>query len=362
MVSQRDLQELVGFQGDGALVLSLYLDTDLNRQPKDQCKLFLRERLREVADKGLHKDAQKVIQFFDYEYNWQGRAAAVFSCQERGFWRAYSLAVPTRNLVFVAETPYVKPLTDLLDEYGQYGVVLVDQEGARLFAVQLGEIQEASGIYGQVVKRHKQGGWSQKAYQKRVDMQVLHNVKMTVEATTEFCKGQGCKALILAGTGGTVAQFRDLLPKKLQKLVVGTISADMNTSSDAVLERSMAVWLAAKHKEEDALVEQAITAATKGGAGVIGLADTMYAIRQGRVQTLLLEQGYETPGALCDHCGYVIVEKGPKCLFCGSEMRDVDNAVDLAVQRALEAGGKVITLVGNEKLVQAGHIGAILRY
>jgi peptide chain release factor subunit 1 len=95
---------------------------------------------------------------------------------------------------------------------------------------------------------------------------------------------------------------------------------------------------------------------------VIGLADTTYAIRQGRVHKLLVEQGYEAPGAICGHCGYVSPAVGQKCLFDGSEMNVVDNAVDVAVQKTLETGGSVITVEGNEKLAQAGHIAAILRY
>ena len=137
MLSRKDLQELVEFQAEGALVLSLYLDTELNRQPKEKVKLTLRERLRGVIEKGLNKDMERILQFFDYDYDWQAMGVALFSCQERGFWRAYSLAVPVRNILFVAEQPYVNPLSDLLDEYGPYGVVLVDQEGARLFGVQL---------------------------------------------------------------------------------------------------------------------------------------------------------------------------------------------------------------------------------
>ena len=94
----------------------------------------------------------------------------------------------------------------------------------------------------------------------------------------------------------------------------------------------------------------------------MGLADTLYAIREGRVQILLAEQGYEAPGALCPHCGYVAAAQGHKCLFCSSEMRPIPNAVDLATQKTLESGGQVRVISDNPDLAEAGHIGAILRY
>ena len=362
MLTHKDLQELVEFKGDGALVLSLYLDTDFKRQTKESCKLNLRERLHAVMNKSMQKDVQKIEHFFDVEYAWHGKGVAVFSCQEKGLWRVYPLAVPVHNLVFVAETPYVKLLTDLLDEYGQYGVALIDQENARLFGVQLGEIQEEHEIYGEVVKHHKQGGKSQAVLRRRADNQAAQNLRVAAEAVTEFCKQKECKALVLAGAEGALAPFRQYLPKSLQKQVIGMITADMDISCDEVLERSMAIWLAAKHAQERALVEQAITAAAKGGMGVTGLADTTYAIRQGRVHKLLVQQSYEAPGAVCGHCGYISPAVGQKCLFDGSEMKVVDNAVDVAVQKTLETGGSVITVEGNEKLAQAGHIVAVLRY
>jgi peptide chain release factor subunit 1 len=228
--------------------------------------------------------------------------------------------------------------------------------------VQLGEIQEESGVLGEVVKRHKQGGWSQATLQRRADNQAAQNLKAAAEATAEFCKDKGCKGLILAGAEGVVGQFRAMLPKKLQKEIIGAISADMTTQSDEILRRSMAVWLATKHAQEAELVEQAITAAAKAGMGVTGLADTTYAVRQGRVHVLLVEQGYEAPGAVCGHCGYVSPAVGQKCLFCSSEMNVVDNAVDIALQKTLDAGGKVSVVEGSKHLAEAGHIAAILRY
>lgn len=362
MISQKDLQELVDFRQDGAMVLSIYLNTDRSQQPREQSKLILREKLQEVADKSLNEDVQRVEHFFGYEYDWQSKGAVVFSCQRKGFWRTYSLAVPVRNIVSVGERPYLKPLTDLLDEYARYGVIVVDREGARLFSVQLGEIQEETEAFGEEVKRHKQGGWSAATYQRREDMAILHNLKMAAQVVTEFCKEEKCGQLVLAGADETLSQFRELLPKDIQRKVIGTISADMTTSSAKILERSMEVALAVRHQQENALVKQMITAAAKGEAGVIGLADTLYAIREGRVLTLLVEQGYEAPGAACENCGYISPVQGQKCLFCRQEMRPMKNAVDLATQKTLESGGTVRVIAGNEELAKAGHIGAILRY
>ena len=361
MIGQQDLQELLDLGGE-AQVLSVYLGTDLSHQQKEQCKLVLREKLSAVADKSLAKDVERIGRFFDYEYDWQAKGAAIFSCEQCGLWRAYPLSVPVRDLVFVAAQPYVKPLMDLMEEYKPYVVALVDREGARLFVVELGEIREADEVYGEIIKRHKQGGWSQATLQRHSDMQVLHNLKAVAQETSNFCRKQACEGLVLAGSEENLAQFRELLSKHWQSRIIGTISADMTTSSTEILNKSMQVVLAARRAQDEALVSQMVTSAAKGEAGVIGLADTLYAVREGRVHMLLVEQGYEAPGALCPSCGYVSAAQGQKCLFCSSEMRPVDNAVDLATQKTVEQGGQVRVIGANEALENAGHIGAILRY
>ena len=45
MIATSDLRELAGFTGRKSLVVTLYLDTDLSRQSKDQVRLVLRDLL-----------------------------------------------------------------------------------------------------------------------------------------------------------------------------------------------------------------------------------------------------------------------------------------------------------------------------
>jgi hypothetical protein len=109
----------------------------------------------------LPDDLLRVERFIEHEFDWSGRSVAIFSCAADDFFRAYTLAVPVRSRVRVSDRPYVKPLADLLDFYGGYGVVLVDKQGARLFSFHLGELREQEGVMGEAVRRTKRGGGSQ---------------------------------------------------------------------------------------------------------------------------------------------------------------------------------------------------------
>jgi peptide chain release factor subunit 1 len=343
-------------------VLSLYLDTDLSQQSKEKCKLVLRDLLERVRASAAAEDVAKIETFFDLEYDWQGKGVAIFSSSESGFWRVYPLTVPIESEAHTGERPYLKPLTQVLNEFARYGIVLVDREGARLFLVHLGQIEEKGSWTGQDVKHHKQGGFAASRFQRRVDKQAQQNLKQVAEATVHFCADNLCSGLILGGSDDTLPRFRAMLPKALQKQIVGTLTLDMTAPASEVMARSAELLETAEREREQKLVEDLITATAKGGGAVTGLADTFYEAHQGRVHTLVLERGFEANGYLCDGCGYVSAEPITKCPFCGGKPHPIEGAVNRVVQKVIESGGKVETVAANESLAKAGHVGAILRY
>ena len=137
MLTEKDLQELLDFQAEHP-VLSVYLNTDPSGGNSDGYKRALRSMLKDIDPK---EDAYAIDRYMDHEYDWSGHSIAIFSCAPENFLRAYPLAIPIRSRVRISNQPHVKPLADLLDSYGGYGVVLVDKQGARLFSFHLGELR-----------------------------------------------------------------------------------------------------------------------------------------------------------------------------------------------------------------------------
>jgi hypothetical protein len=126
MLTDRDLKELLSYQAKSP-VLSIYLDIDPGKGGADVHKLHLRSMLKEVD---LPADVEAVLRYFDHEHDWFGKSVALFSCQPEDFFRVYPLAVPLRSRVRVSDHPHVKPLADLLDSYGGYGVNYANRRGS----------------------------------------------------------------------------------------------------------------------------------------------------------------------------------------------------------------------------------------
>lgn len=364
MIATRDLRELASFTAVKAPVLSLYLDTDLSRNPKDQVKLTLRDLLERGREMDAPaEDLQQVARYVDLEYDWQGKGLILFSCLADGLWQPLPVPVPVRSEVYVGDKPYLMPLSNLLDEYEPYGVALVSQEGARLFLIDMGGIVREQDTIGEPVKHHKQGGWSAPRFQRHMEKHADANLRAAAEATARFCNAHGCTRLILAGTEENTAHFLDLLPTQLRQAVVGTMSVDANAPDSTVVERSREILANLEEQRELELVERAIGLKHAGGPAVTGLADTLLALQEGRVLTLLVEDGFVAPGYVCPDCDYLSIDESEHCLFCGAaNARPVRNIVERAVHKALQQGARVEVVRAGTALGAAGRIGALLRY
>jgi len=360
MIAEKEFQALVGFTGKNK-VLSLYLETYLARRSKDAIKLLFKQHIRDLEERPASADVVAIERFLDFEYDWQSRGLAIFSSGDE-LWKAIPLPIAVRTQAYLTEKPYLRVLADILDRFARYGVALVDKESVRLFSVAWGRIQSETEAFGGELKRHKQGGWAAARYQRREDNLALHNLKQAIEVTRAFCQRADCSRLMLAGSCEVLSQVKELLPKQMRGRIIGEFVADMDISARQVLELSLDIAARVELEEESRLVSEVITAVAKGGPGVIGLADTLYVLQQGRVHQLLVAEGFHASGYLCASCGYVSAALG-KCPLCGhKEMSAIPDAVNRAIHKAIQTGAEVNVVRQNEELSKAGNIAAVLRY
>src|SRR4030042_1404548 len=234
MIGDGELQELVQFES-GNKVLSLYLDTNLAHRSKDAVKLLFKEHIRNLEDHPPKDDIERIEKFLDFEYDWQARGLAIFS-SGKDLWKVIPLPISVRTQAFFTEKPYVHILSDVLDRFGRYNVVLLDRESVRLFSVAWGRIQSETQALGEALKRHKQGGRAAARYQRHEDNHALHNLKQAVEFTQAFCDQTKCDRIMLGGTSEILAQVKELMPSQMQAKIIGEFVADMGASPSGILE------------------------------------------------------------------------------------------------------------------------------
>jgi peptide chain release factor subunit 1 len=241
MFTESSLRKIKDFS-TGDPIVSLYLNTEPSRGNAETHRLRLRNMIKDIS---LKQDADAVEKFFNYSYDWSGRSVAVFSCAPAGFFEVIPLAVPVKDFIQIGTKAAVDPLEDLLEEYSNMGVILVDKQGARLFHFHMGELVEQEGYLGDLVKQIKDGGASSAhglrggslAGKRAVRETIDRNQREIAEAATKFLEQKRVRRVLIGGTDENVSHFRNFLPKSMQSLVVGTFAMAMTASTSDVLHR-----------------------------------------------------------------------------------------------------------------------------
>lgn len=366
MLSESDLRELIEFSA-ASPVLSVYLSTDPSEGNADVWKLRLRNMLKEVD---LPQDTAAVENFFHNVQTWSGRGTAVFSCAGENFFKAYTLGLPVRNQVFIGNHPGINQLAELLENYGGYGVVVLDKQGARVFHFHMGELREQEGTAGEAIRHTKLGGAS--TFPGRLggiagrthheEEMVERNIKEEVDFAIRFFEDKHIHRILLSGTDENIAQFKANLPKAWIPRVIGTFSASMLDSHAEILAKTIQIGRQVELERENKLIEDLITNAANGVSASVGLEPTLEAISASRVQTLLVSQGFTQPIRHCLDCGLVTTKDGSKCAACEGSLEQVADGMELAVNTVMRRGGDVEIVMPTPAFTQAGSIGAYLRY
>lgn len=374
MITPDQLQELITFDGGDSQVVSVYLNTDAGEQSSETVKLQARSLLKDAAS-DYPEDVEKIEAYLDLSFDWSKPGLAIFSCASKDFFRSFPTAVSYRNRVRVSAKPHVKPLAHLLEYYANYGVIVVDKIGARFFEYHLAELQAKEGTMGEEIRKGKQGaGGSGRAgsstsatgsrggQSRHEEETVQRNMRDTADAAGRFFAGKSIRRLFIGGTAENVAQFREHLSKQLQSRIAGTFAVEMTAGDHEIKAQTIKLMQEANARREQTLVQNMITTAAKGSNATVGLDNTLKAVGEGRVQTLIISDGFRTPGFIHDGSPFLTANDAVGLPYSEGQLLKVNDVIEAAVHRTIEQGGQIEIVSDNSQLDDVGQIGALLRY
>jgi peptide chain release factor subunit 1 len=362
MFVDADVRQAIEFESDSQTpVLSIYLNVDPSQRTAEKYKLALRNLLGK-AEGAAAEDVQRMQSYLELGYNRQGRGLVMFSCAAKEFWWAKSYMVPIEDAVFLGRRPYVRQLASLMDTYERYGVIHVDQQGARLYIFNMGILEDVEGYLGEEVKQHKAGGWAAARYQRHEAEIARHNLGDAAEMAEDYYRTSGTRRLLVAGTEKNVARFTDLLSHRLRSMVVGQIKAGANATPAELSDKALKVAREAAGEEAKATADAIVTIAHKGGNAVIGLAETLTAVQDGRAQHVAALSGFARPAYRFVDSGYIILDLADDQELGSGRLQELPDAVESVLRRALAQGIGVTILEQHAGLEKAGKIGALTRY
>lgn len=378
MISHDDIRQLQHYpSGNDSFILSLYLNVDqsdaanLNRGFETRVDGLFR---RVAEDQNSHEDSkqkfetecQRVREFLR-DYVPKGKALVVFSDSRHDFWWQRDLQVELPTGLRWSTKPWVRPLLEVIEEHDRFGVVLIDKQHARILAVDAAGMEQQAEILSDVPNKHATTGtdhiWSQGQMDRDHTNHVQSHAKRVADELAAVIDRMKLSRIVIGGPVEATSIFTGTLPKRIQQMIIGMISAPLDASHERLITELRAVQEKAEQEDEAKVVDALITGAMKGERAVLGVSNTLEAVQQGRVYRLVIARDFHIEGKECESCHVLVTDSNEKCSFCAGKLEAAPDLINRVSHRVLDMGGKVQLVSGEAavKLAEAG-IGAVLRF
>ena len=285
----------------------------------------------------------------------------LFASHKNNFFRAYELGIPLEDQMVVDTSPYIRPLVRLIDEYEAFGLVLLDSHRAKIYVVSSGKIEVEQERGSDIMKKHKKGGWSQARFQRLREGAIDHFLKGVIEDVEKIFREEEIERIIIAGSGNAKKTFVGMLPAHIKSNVIDVIDIEFNEAEGRLITRAEELVFEDEKKRSEENAQRLREEILKDGLGVYGLKETMDAVKNGQVDTLLVSKDLKVRGWICEKCQSVgpgFVKICPNCESVTSEVDVIEEIIEFAERK--ETGIEFVE--GNLMLEELGGIGGLLRY
>jgi peptide subunit release factor 1 (eRF1) len=281
------------------------------------------------------------------------------------------------------------PLIETLDEYEHVAVALIDKREARLLSIYLGAIELYGSIESESIGKYAPGDWprrtrstgirqgrhmpgtagmiawsgmAQSRQQRRHDEFATRHVRDVARALSQMMHEQPFDRLFLAGTNESADMLRNDLSRPLQARYAASLRLPITASEAEVLKE--ALQAAERHERESEVekVKHLVERIGESGA-VAGLDETLAAVNDGRVDTLMIVSNLVGEVRAFANCGR-LTTAATTCPSCQSALNPVEDLVERLVADVLDQSGHIEIVEGAAAalLREHGGLGAFVRY
>lgn len=387
LIRREQVERLSHIESGESLVISCYLHTDGKHQTDDDYQITLKHLIkqaredlegRELSDevrKSAEGDLDRIRSYVEGEFDRNGtRGLAIFACGPCGVWEIFPLPRPLPSRLVVDHSPYLRPLTVLLDEHPRFCAVLVDREKARIFEIYQGEIEETTELLDEVPDQVRYGGDRQRGpghdqhgtregqISRHIEDHVHRHYKNTADTLFDIWRKERFDFLLVGGHREALNEFTQHLHSYLQERLRSTIEADLQDSASTVLDTVRQVEQEVERENEARLMERLRTEAKKKGMAVLGIEATLEALHRGAVHTLVVDNEKQASGWRCRDCRRMTASEGA-CPSCRrEEMEEIPHLIDQAIEEAILQGSEIEHIIEGAGFEGDGPLAAILRF
>ena len=364
------VKRLAGFLGEQAPVTTVYLDVDGRRHTRHlDVERHLETVMRHarpavngsMANPSVEADFRRITDWVRSGFDRSRTRGLLFvSCTAHDLFEVVELPFTVRDRVVVNQAPAIGQLESVLQDHEPIGVLLADRQRARMLVFELGEIVDRSELFDEVV--HGDVGHHDRGDLAHAVQAATHaHLRNAADVAWHQFQQRPFTHLTIGAPDAIAGELTALLHPYLQERLVGRLAVMVGANLSEIRAAALEVEHLVDRRREAALVERLRKEAQSGRRGVSGLAETLRAINERRVERLLVSDGYTSEGWRCADTG-ALAAVGPASPTTGRRMERVDDVVEDAIDAAMNQGCRVDICVGNPDLDVLGRIGALLRY
>ena len=371
LLTPREMRELGALESPDDPIISFYMTLDPEHRHKNAWhtlfKDLVRETLEKIQDKRTRNHIAHELQRIEHAMlsglPSMGRGVAFFVCEKLGLWRQIALPLPLPSRIYIDAKPFIRPLARTRDEHDRYALAMLSFEDNRYFVSQIGIVEEVYELKG-VKLRGLFTDFVDRVEHDRVrDDMIWKFGKVQAQVATLVYQQFEARYLLVSGTPKMRAAFKVHLPKAIQPFVAGEFELDIHASLPEIAKKIEPVQREIEAREEVATLRR--IEENYPHKAVWGIEQTIDMLNQQRVMTLAVADDYRRPGGYCTQCHTMYLETQGTCPLCGGTIEDVEDLVDLALERALQQDATleiVRSEPAREILSKHAPIGALLRF
>jgi peptide chain release factor subunit 1 len=308
-----------------------------------------------LANDELENFVKTMEKVMTYIKKHDGTNIAIFASNKNEYFKVVSLPVKVNNALVVDASPYVRQLAEVSDEWRAFTLVLLNTNHAKIFSISCGEVMDEEEMSADIMNKHKKGGWSQARFQ-RLRKGSIH--AFLTEVVDELEKIAD-KNIIVAGPGQAKSEFLNLLPKRVREGVIAVVDVDIKDEI-GLLKESFTIMAEKNRQEKDTVLQHLKQEILTEGLAVHGVDETIDAVKNGKAELLLVEEGFKMRGWVCEHCQIVGRGFATACPNCGKKTSEVD-LIEEIIELAERTDVRV-EFTDNDEIKKLGHVAALLRY
>jgi hypothetical protein len=374
----QQFKRLIEFRGKHR-VISLYLDLDPETfatapARASQIRSLVDEAGREVdrmeglphdEKVGLRQDIKRIDAFLSSpEAPFKGaRSLALFVSGGDGLFETIQLTRAVPGRVAIESVPYVEPMLAAV-ERRWWMVALVNRRSAWLLAGSPERLRERERVDDDVPGQQHQGGWSQARYERSVDKDMMDHLRSVAETVNRRWRHERFDRVVVGGPQEVVVRFEELLADEVrERLAPEKADVDLSSATEAQVQSEVEkIVLEEDRRSERETLDRFQGALGSGTRAAAGLPDTLQALNERRVQTVLLAPGFDAEGGRCPSDGMLVPNSVGKCSGDGAPLQRVEHMREAVVQAAVFQDADVLVVTHYPDREPLDGIGALLRF